>query len=152
MDRALVHFILTLVWLTLSELCRFSKSHPSAAPRRLKQTPRVICSCVTQFRVRPSPLVPLSLKKVVHHIFNLPFRLTWVGICALRMFCSVSMETPGVVVVARCGLWLSVAGLGIPGWLAPVFTSDPFPKARMAFSGGWEEQRFVVFRGTWLTL
>lgn len=44
------------------------------------------------------------------------------------------METPGAV-VAKCGLWLSVAGLGIPGWLAPVFTSDPFPKAWMAFSG-----------------
>lgn len=44
------------------------------------------------------------------------------------------METPGAV-VAKCGLWLSVAGLGIPGWLALVFTSDPFPKAWMAFSG-----------------
>lgn len=56
------------------------------------------------------------------------------------MFCSVSMEMPGAV-VAKCGLWFSVAGLGIPGWLAPVFTSDPFPKARMAFSRTQEQQR-----------
>lgn len=102
--------------------------------RRIKQTPRVISGTATQFWVRPSPLVPLCLEKVVHHILVLPSRLTWVGICALKMFCSVSMETPGAV-VAKCGLWLSVAGLGIPGWLAPVFTSDPFPKAWMAFSG-----------------
>lgn len=71
--------------------------------------------------------------------FSLPLScLTWVGICARRMLCSVSMETPGGV-VAKNGLWLSVAGLGIPGWLAPVFTSDPFPKARMAFSRGGAE-------------
>lgn len=29
----------------------------------------------------------------------------------------------------------SFAGVDVPGWLAPVFTSDPFPKAWMAFSG-----------------
>lgn len=80
-----------------------------------------------------SPLVPPCLEKVVHHILSLPFRLTWVGICALKMFCSVSMTMPGAV-VAKCGLWLSATGLGTPGWLALVLTSEPFPKAWIAFS------------------
>lgn len=45
------------------------------------------------------------------------------------------------MVVAMWGLWLSVAGLGIPACPAPVFTSDPFPKARMAFSRRKERQK-----------
>lgn len=122
----------------LCELPRLCKSHPSAAPTKLKQTLKDICGFMTRLRVRPSPLVPVCLEKAVHHIFSLPSRLTWVGICARRMFCSVSIEMPGAV-VAKCGLRLSVAGLGTPGWLAPVFTSDPFPKAWIAFSGTKEQ-------------
>lgn len=55
------------------------------------------------------------------------------------MFCSASGTAPAVLVVS-CGLWRSLAGVEVAGWAAPVFTSDPFPKAWMAFSGGQKEE------------
>ena len=83
-------------------------------------------------------LPPAGYDKPLQH---LPVALTWAGICALGVFCSVSTTAPGPVLVAGWALWLSVAGLGAPGCSAPVLTSDPFPKARMAFSRTQEEER-----------
>lgn len=55
------------------------------------------------------------------------------------MFCSGSAISPAVP-VGGCGFWRSVTGVDVPGWPAPVFTSDPLPKAWMAFSGRQNEE------------
>lgn len=109
-------------------------------PHGIRQTPQAICSDPVL-----SKAISISALLFGPHVTS--SHLTWAGICALSVFCSVSMMTPGVV-LAKDEVCRSVAGLAIPAWLAPVLTSDPFPKARMAFSGTEKWQRSCAEKDT----